>query len=144
MRIEAFERLKKLRADIEKCVEMETAFRASAERMTTLLSGMPNAGSNAYSRVEEYAVKLVQSQELRKRLELELLTEQMKWFEIVSNAIDDKIVRQIISQHYIEGKSWRAISSALHYSNSQIFRFNRKGLQILGNVERALKESEKK
>ena len=134
VRITALERLATLRAEIEKNAEMEADLRAAAERMTHLLSGMPLASPTAYSRVEEYTVKMLQTQELRQRLELELLTEQMKWLEIISRAIDDKRVRQIMRKRYIEGKSWRAIGAEMSYSPRQLLRLNRQGMRKIDVV----------
>ncbi len=131
MRIEALEQLGKIRAEIEKCVEMEEAFRSAAERMTNLLSGLHMGGDKRRSRIEEYTVKLVQTQEGRQYLELEFLTLKMKWLERISHAIDDKLIRQVICKRYIDGESWRQIALDLNCSERQVFRFNRVGLKKL-------------
>ena len=135
MRIEAFERFKQLRADIEKYTEMEADLRSGAERMTQLVSGASVSAPKAYSRVEEYTVKMVRIQELRQRLEFELLTEQMKWLEIIASVVNDKLVRQIMRKRYIDGKSWHVICEELHCSNRQVLRLNREGLQRLCSAD---------
>ena len=131
MRIEALEDLRKLRVEIEKCVEMEESFRSAAERMTNLLSGMPTGGTKKISRIEEYTLKLVQTQAGRRNLELEFLTLQMQWRARISSAIDDKIIRQVLFKRYIDGESWQQIAVDLNCSERQVFRFNRKGLKLV-------------
>ena len=134
VRIAALERLAELRAKIEKSTELEKELRAAAERMTLLLSAMPNASPSAYSRVEEYTLKVLQEQENRQRFELELLSEQARLSEKIAKAVEKKSVRQIMRKRYIEGKSWRAIGAELYCSPRQALRLNRTGIKQLGAV----------
>ncbi len=131
MKIAALERIQKLRGEIDKCVEREAELRAAAEKTTSLLSGMPIATPSAYSRVEEYSLKIYQIQETRRRLEFALVAAKVDFSEYMTSTIENKNIRQVIRKRYFEGKSWRAISAEMYYSTRQLLRFNREGLRRL-------------
>lgn len=135
MKIAALENILRLRGEIDKCTENETELRSAAERTTMLLSGLPLATPSDYSRVEQYTLAILQTQETKQRLELELIAAKVEFSEFITRAIENKYIRQVIRKRYFEGKSWRVISSEMAYSIRQLLRFNREGLKLLASLQ---------
>lgn len=127
---EKFEKLRKLRLQIKKAVELEELAKSAAERMTAILTPTPKGKGNA-SRVELYGIKMLEAQQRRVELQAEYIIEQMEIAAEIMRRISEPLTCSILISRYVEGKCWQEIFDALDYSPRRIYRLHREGLQVL-------------
>ena len=136
------QRYRELTRDIERidrritsCLQEIDAIRATAEKSTTILSGMPMGGG--FTGPEDVWVKLIDlSNEVNQlvdkyvdeRRELEVNR------EVIMQAIrqlNDPILENLMILRYVEGKIFEQISCDIGYCIMQVWRLHGKALERL-------------
>ena len=124
--IEKFERLKYLRGEVERLKELEAYLLSAAERVTSMIGGLPTANSPEYSRVETFAIRYEQAHGRRLQAEFEQLLLETECVEILS-------VRDAMRLKFVEGRKIVEIAAALSMSGRQVFRLLQRGKEELAS-----------
>lgn len=115
----------KLRKEIKAKQEAMEELRSVAEKVTASFSPVPGGGGSE-SRVENYAIRIVEMQgdlaEASDHL-LDMLQEVMALIELA----DDPIQRAALTYYHINGKTAEESASAINYSTSQFWRVLNEG-----------------
>ena len=122
MREEELDRLKKLRREMPLIEETIKELRAQAERMTTMLDGLPRTNTMVSS-LEASVVKLMSRAE-------ELQRKQMEYYELkMALATElyalEPIEGRVMSMRYLQGKGYKEIATILRCSVTNVFRLHR-------------------
>lgn len=110
----------KLKKEIKAKQEAMEELRSMAEKVTVSFSPAPGGGGSA-SRVEDYAVRIVELQEdladANDHL-LDVLKDAMALIELA----EDPIQRAALTYYHINGKTAEESAAAINYSVSQFWR----------------------
>lgn len=127
---ENFEKLRKLRLQIKKAVELEEIAKSAAERMTSILTPTPKGKGNA-SRVELFSIKALEAQQRRAELQADYMLLQMDITREIMERIFEPVACSILVARYVEGRPWKEIIYSLDCSPRQVYRLHKEGLQAL-------------
>lgn len=125
--IEKFKRLKYLRGEVERLKELEAYLLSAAERVTSMIGGLPTANSPEYSRVETFAIRFEEAHGRRLQAEFEQLSLETECVEIVSTACARREVRDVMLLKFVEGRRIGEIAAALSRTPRQVFRLLKRG-----------------
>ena len=131
--IEKFERLKYLRGEVERLKELEAYLLSAAERVTSMIGGLPTANSPEYSRVETFAIRYEQAHGRRLQAEFEQLSLETECVEILSMALARREVRDAMRLKFVEGRKIVEIADALSMSARHVFRLLQRGKEELAS-----------
>lgn len=111
----------KLRKEIRAKQEAMQELRSVAEKVTASFSPAPAGGSNGSSRIENYAIRIVEMQgdlaEASDHL-LDMLQEVMALIELA----EDPIQRAALTQYHINGCTAEEAADRIGYSQTQFWR----------------------
>ena len=125
--IEKFKRLKWLRAEVERLKELEAYLLSAAEKVTSMLGGLPTANSPEFSRVETFAIRYEEAHGRRLQAEFEQLSLETECVEIMSKALARRGVRDAMRLKFVEGRRIVEIAAALSMTERQVFRLLQRG-----------------
>lgn len=93
--------------------------RATAERITPNYGGSGGSGAQTGDKLGAAVAKIVDAEE-RLDADITMLIATEREVERTINAVDDSILRKLLYERYINGKTWEKISVMLHYSYQHI------------------------
>lgn len=101
--------------------------RSLAEKTTSTLTGMPSA-HGAESKVEHYAIRLVEMQMDIEECVDELSKVQQKTLHMIELA-SDPLARAILTEYHIVGKTADLVAESVGYGRAQVFRLMNKAYE---------------
>lgn len=109
----------KIRREIKAKLNAMEELRSMAEKTTTSFSLTPSAPGGNSSRVESYAIRIVEMQEdmeecLNQLVEIQSRTQHM--IELAS----DPIQRAILTEYHLNGKTCEAVAEDVGYSDRHV------------------------
>ena len=122
MREEELDRLKKLRREMPLIEETIKELRAQAERMTTMLDGLPRTNTMVSS-LEASVVKLMSRAEELQRKQMEYYA--LKMVLATELYALEPIEESVMSMRYLQGKGYKEIAKLLGCSVTNVFRLHR-------------------
>ena len=93
--------------------------RAIAERITPSYNGGGGSGTKTGDRLGTAVAKIVDA-ETRVDQEITMLIATEREVEQKINAVDNSILRKLLYERYINGKTWEMIAVMLHYSHQHV------------------------
>ena len=129
----------RLNRQIDKALQEIDAIRATAEKSTTIPTGMPSGGG--FKGPEDVWVKLIDLSNEVNRLVDKYVDErrvaERKLSEIVMaiNDIDDGTLSTLLLMRYVDGATFEQIAVDMGYCIMQILRLHGKALEKLGARE---------
>lgn len=108
---------KELRAKLNAMEEL----RSMAEKTTASFSLTPRASGDVSSRVESYAIRIVEMQEDMEESYIQLVEIQSKTQKMIELA-EDPIQRAVLTEYHLNGKTAEQTAEEIGYSLRQIWR----------------------
>lgn len=106
--------------EIESLTERCLRARAAAERITSVLTGMPRGGlhdwTDAVDKAIEYANRLAD-------LMGQAVDTKLSIVQTIAG-VDNADQRQVLSMRYLDGKSWQHIATKLHADRTTVWRWH--------------------
>ena len=108
---------KELRAKLNAMEEL----RSMAEKTTASFSLTPRVSGDVSSRVESYAIRIVEMQEDMEESYIQLVEIQSKTQKMIELA-EDPIQRAVLTEYHLNGKTAEQTAEEIGYSLRQIWR----------------------
>lgn len=111
----------KLRGEIRARYQRLEELRSMAEKTTTSFSLTPSTPQGNISRVEAYAVRIVEMQEDMEECVNQLYEIQRKVQEMI-NLASDPLQRAVLIDYHLNGKTCSKVAGEIGYSERQVWR----------------------
>ncbi len=119
------DRMRELTLDLRAAEERMVRLRSQAERVTTMLDGLPR-GSMRRSIIEESLARITSEQDKTAAMLSELSGLRMAFEVQLSGAEMSDRERLIMRLRYLDGLSWRKIGALMVVSEGWLFKMHRR------------------
>lgn len=107
--------------------------RAIAERITPRYGGEGGGTVQSGDRLGETVAKIIAAED-RLDAEISLLIATEREIESAINNVDDSILRKLLYERYINGKTWEQIAVSLNYTYRRVTQLHGKALNAVGQI----------
>jgi DNA-directed RNA polymerase specialized sigma24 family protein len=111
----------KIRKELGAKLNAMEELRSMAEKTTASFSLTPRASGDVSSRVESYAIRIVEMQEDMEESYIQLVEIQSKTQKMIELA-EDPIQRAVLTEYHLNGKTAEQTAEEIGYSLRQIWR----------------------
>lgn len=111
----------KIRKEIRAKLNAMEELRSMAEKTTTSFSLTPSAPQGNSSRVESYAIRIVQMQEDMEEC-IQRLVEVTAKTQLMIELAPDPIQRTVLTEYHLNGKTCSEAAADIGYSERQVWR----------------------
>lgn len=122
----------KIRREIKAKLNAMEELRSMAEKTTTSFSLTPRASGDVSSRVESYAIRIVQMQEDMEDCVNQLWEIQRRVQQMIELA-GDPIQRAILTEYHLNGKTCEAVAEEVGYSDRHVRYLMNKAYEEISN-----------
>lgn len=122
----------KIRREIKAKLNAMEELRSMAEKTTTSFSLTPSAPGGNSSRVESYAIRIVQMQEDMEDCVNQLWEIQRRVQQMIELA-GDPIQRAILTEYHLNGKTCEAVAEEVGYSDRHVRYLMNKAYEEISN-----------
>lgn len=123
----------KIRKEIKTRMSVMEELRSMAEKATTAFTLTPSAPQGNSSRVESYAIRIVEMQqdanELMDQL-LEVVTEIQKMI----SCVPDPVHRAILMDYHLRGIPLSTLEDKYHYSRTQLYVIRQNAYKLIASA----------
>lgn len=122
----------KIRREIKAKLNAMEELRSMAEKTTASFSLTPRASGDVSSRVESYAIRIVQMQEDMEDCVNQLWEIQRRVQQMIELA-GDPIQRAILTEYHLNGKTCEAVAEEVGYSDRHVRYLMNKAYEEISN-----------
>ena len=124
--------MRELKRALEATQERLERLQSSAERVTTIIDGLPS-GAKGRSFIEDMLVRMLSEME-RAEAALEELKRMHEEFEReLERKVKPMRTRMLMRMRYLDGLSWRQIGRILSVSSSRVYQMHRQAIEQFCN-----------
>ena len=101
----------------------------SRDNIVPVLDGMPHA-SDLKSKVEKFALQIVENQRVLEDLRVELAQEKLRLVSVITAEFDDPTAQSLLLLRYVSCLSFREIARRMSYGLRHVFKLHDRLLKM--------------